>query len=62
MSEKIKQEVEALRNFGLTEEEIEGYLEFFYDMKNKRVVNNKKKFSKWLGNRILMEANKNDKH
>ena len=53
MSEKIKQEIETLRNFGLTEEEIEGYLEFFYDIKNKRIVNNKKKFSKWLKNRIL---------
>lgn len=43
--EKLKQELEAFRkDFGLTEEEIEGYLDFFYKEekpKNKRILNSK---------------------
>lgn len=37
----INEELEFLRNFGLTEEEIEGYLEFFgiQKIKSKRVLN-----------------------
>jgi hypothetical protein len=45
LNKKIERELETLRNnFGLTEEEIEGFLEFFEEkkVKNKRILNSRR--------------------